>query len=608
MHTPTQSPKPLNNRALSTVPKPTPPTQSTARVGQGHQNIFSSSHCPKPSSTHKAPKFPHGVWTTHIEGRYRAISVHSLAMAWWCFDAGHITKRQLRIWFAAQEMLERRRYTAKPEHSREAPRRPSYGLDEIKALIGGRGSKTADTAIKADLKRLHTLGLVSITERSITFATSIDQLALNGSTDDLSSFWTMFNQLPHPRRRVPVPRRVLRALAGGFTSGMTAVVLATLIRSLFWHKNTMAGNTGSGKRRSGGVTGRETGAEEGVYRIDGRTKREWIAEIFGISARTVTDARARLIELGWLIPLETHQHLLNRYGTHDQINTDWKPSASPQTTPSIESGGGAEGVNNTKITTNRAGESSTPSTDFSGGSSSLINRSSSPTGNLNTRRPAPTRAGTTGASLRVALKTKNESKSQSKNKAGSRKKKWDGEKRTLGLPNIRDIRSQDLADTGRLLELHRQAVKAGMANPSEAGRLDFVALAQRARMSGRKSGALFFWLLREKKTKFITHATEEEAGRMIKEHLYGKQVHQRESQQWGSGHQKTPMQPTNFTKEDQFVIACIRVAKKHRIADPFKLAREDGWTRDRWNTVLTSYEAKQFEQLQQSRGGKKADE
>ena len=131
-------------------------------------------------------------------------------------------------------------------------------------------------------------------------------------------------------------------------------------------------------------------------------------------------------------------------------------------------------------------------------------------------------------------------------------------------------------------------------------------------MSGKRAGALFFWLLREKKTQFITHATEEEAGRMIKEHLYGKQVRQRQSQsenqQWGSGQQNGQAQSTEYTKEEQFVIACTRVAKKHRITDPFKLAREDGWTRDRWNTTLVSYEAKQFEQLQRSRCKENADE
>ena len=547
MHTNLQSSKPPENRALSTVPKP---TRSVQRVGEERQKI----------SLHSPSSAPKGVWAPHIEGRYRAISVHQLAMAWWCFQAGHITKRQIRVWFAAQEMLERRRYTAKPEHAREAPRKPSYGLDELKALVGGKGSKTADAALSADLKKLGALGLVAITEHSITFATSIDQLAV----DDIDSFWTMFNQLPHPRRRVPVPRRVLRALAGGFTSGMTAVVLATLIRSLFWHKNS--------------------GGGEGAYRVDGRTKREWIAEVFGVTRRTITDARARLIELGWLIPLETHQHLLNRYGTHDQINTDWNPSAAPQSTPSDESSGGVNAEANTE---NRAGGSSTPSPEISGGSSSLINRSSSPTGKLNTRRPAPNRAGPAGASLRSALKTKS--------KTGSRKKKLLGKPRGSGQPNIRDIQAKDLADTGRLLELHRQAVKLGLCSVSEAGRLDFVALAQRARMSGRKSGALFFWLLREKKIQFITHAAEEEAGRMIKEHLYGKQIRQRQ------GQQNTPTPPAEFTKDERFVIACLRVAQKHRIVDPFRMAHSEGWTRDQWDTARASMEAKQWEQLQRSR-------
>ncbi len=564
MHTNLQSPKPPENRALSTVPEPTRPAQ---KVGEERQKI----------SLHSPSSAPKGVWAPHIEGRYRAISVHQLAMAWWCFQAGHITKRQLRVWFAAQEMLERRRYTAKPEHSRETPRKPSYGLEELKALVGGKGSKTADAALSADLKKLGALGLVVITEHSITFATSIDQLSFEDGVDDLNSFWTMFNQLPHPRRRVPVPRRVLRALAGGFTSGMTAVVLATLIRSLFWHKN-------------GGGSGGGEGA--GGYRVDGRTKRKWIAEVFGITPRTITDARARLIELGWLIPLETHQHLLNRYGTHDQINTDWKPTPpNPSKDPaSNESSGGVDTEANAE---HRPGESSTPSTDFSGGSSSLINRYSSPTGNQYTRRPAPDRAGPAGASLRSALKTKS--------KTGSRKKKLLGKPRGSGQPNIRDIQAKDLADTGRLLELHRQAVKLSLCSASEAGRLDFVALAQRARMSGRKSGALFFWLLREKKSQFITQAAEEEAGRMIKEHLYGKQARERQGQQWGSGQQKTKVQPTEYTKEEQFVVACTRVAKKHRIADPFRMAHSEGWTRDQWDTALASLETKQWEQLQRSK-------
>ncbi|MCF6328520.1 MAG: pseudouridine synthase [Henriciella sp.] len=39
---------------------------------------------------------------------------------------------------------------------------------------------------------------------------------------------------------------------------------------------------------------------------------------------------------------------------------------------------------------------------------------------------------------------------------------------------------------------------------------------------------------------------------------------------------------------------------QHRISDPFKLAREDGWTRDQWDKAHDNYETKRWRQLQQS--------
>ena len=46
----------------------------------------------------------------------------------------------------------------------------------------------------------------------------------------------MLAKIPNPGRPVPVPRRMLRALAGGFNRAVMAVIIATLIRSLFWHR------------------------------------------------------------------------------------------------------------------------------------------------------------------------------------------------------------------------------------------------------------------------------------------------------------------------------------------------------------------------------------
>jgi len=384
--------------------------------------------------------------------------------------------------------------------------RPRLTLRPDQFLGGRSGSPSADAELFADVRRLGRLGLVAITDHAIEHAVSIDQLAV----DDVAGFWTMFNRLPHPRRSVPVPRRVVRALAAGFSRGVTAVVIATLIRSLFWHK------------------------EHEAYRTDGRTKREWIAEVFGIAPRTVTDARARLIELGWLVPLEAPQYLLNRYGTHDAINTDWNPSDD-------ESGGGVG--------------SASPGVEIPGRSATPDQNSSSPlTGNRNTRRPAPTRAGPSGASLRSAL--------------GSRKK---NRRRTSGSPSIRDITPEDLRDTGRLLELHQQAVALGLARPGEPGRLEFVSLAERARSRGRRAGALFYWLLRERKTVFITLADEDEAQRRMKKHLYGTDEGR---QQWGGRGGATA--PTEAPGADRGRAVRTRLRPGRQAAPPRPLRHRQG--------------------------------
>lgn len=522
-------------------------------------------HCTAVAQRRNTKEPTKGVWTDQITGRYRKITVHQLAMAWWCHQAGHITRRQLRVWFAVHEMAERRRYTD-PGTCRDAPRQPLYSLDELKALVGGRGSPTADAELSADLRTLNRLGLVKCGHHAIEFAVSIDRLAV----DDVSGFWSMFNQLPHHRRAVPVPRRMVRALAAGFTKGVTAVVIAALIRSLFWHK------------------------EKAAYRVDGRTKREWIAEVFGVSVRTVTDARARLIELGWLVPLETPQFLLNRYGTHDAINTEWErgeggrkeesggvPGGAGDAFKSESCGGSSGGVGDR----NRQAGSASPRSDFQAGSASPdLNRSLPLTGNQTTRTPAPTRAEPAGVS-RCSTRRK-----------GGRKENI---RRPGAAPTIRDIRSEDLADVGRLLELHTQAVKLGIARAGEGGRLEFLAMAERARARGNKAGALFFWLLKERKSMFITQSDEDEANRRLKEHLYGP-ARERTRERWGGGRgtgqggNNPQDQNDEFSAEERFVIACIRVAQQHRIEDPFVIARRGkGWTREQWDEAYLSHQTSQ---------------
>ena len=481
-----------------------------------------------------------GVWSTHIDGRYRPIRVDRLAMYWSCYKAGHITYRQLRVLFAAEEMAERRRYTAKPEQNGERQRKPRYTIAELRGLVGGRGSASADAALRADLSRLAKVGLLTFTEHELVFAGSIAELQI----EDRSVFQSMIGRLPHKRRPVPVPRRILRAIAGQFPAGVTAVTLATLIRGVFWHKRA--------PEQAKTLFDDHTvcsGAGEGAFRLDHRTKREWIAETFGVSLRTVTASRQTLIDLGWIVPLETPQWLLNRYGAHDRINHRWGGTAENDTNP----------CNSASPSPRSARESASPRHDQNPSSSR----------NLKTRKPAPERAGPAGVSTGSTRRGLTPHSASAKRKHPAK-------------PNIRDIRMQDLSDTTRLLQLHEQAVRLGLSDDSEASRLDFVSLAERARARGERAGAMFYWLIRERKTAFITQHCEDQAQRRLKAYRHGEGEGKRSSSltaaQQGA--------ETEYTADQHFVFACLRVAKLHRIDDPCRIAEARGWARDTWEEAL----------------------
>jgi hypothetical protein len=477
------------------------------------------------------PRPPIGERENRIEGSFRRISIHQLTMAWWLYHSGHMTRRQYRVYFAAHELDERRRYTS-PEH-RGA--KPLYTMNEIARLVGGAGDERAIRELGSDLRALHRLGLVTVSKHCITFAVSADQLRV----DDLAGFWSMFSEMPNRRRTVPVPRRLLRALAAGFSKAVTATITAVLIRGLFWHKETAD------------------------YRTDGRYKLSWVAKHFGISRRAATEARAKLIELGWIEPLDVSQWEMNRWGLRDRIVTDWS-----QATETTEAVGGSD----------RADESATRHPGFDAESATPdLTDSLSLTGDKKTRRlPERERSGVSPGST-----------------LGSREKNRRGV--IPGRPNIRDVQAADLGDTGRLFELYRQACELGLASPGDAGRLDFLSLAERARCRGKRAGALFFWLLREKKTAFITHADEEEAARRLREFYNGPQRRERRDE-WGGEDQGRPPAPPAWTEDDKVVMACIRVAMKHRLDDPFRAAQQaKGWTRDQWDAALASYQNRQFE-------------
>lgn len=91
-----------------------------------------------------------------------------------------------------------------------------------------------------------------------------------------------------------------------------------------------------------------------------------------------------------------------------------------------------------------------------------------------------------------------------------------------GRPRLDDIRAEDLADVGRLLELHGQAAGRGLIGTSEADRLKFLAAAEHARAVGRVNPCgLLARLVRGGLWDYATQGEEGSASRRLREHLHG---------------------------------------------------------------------------------------
>ena len=493
-----------------------------------------------------------GVWVNSIAGRFRRISVHQLAIAWWLYQLSHITLRQLRIYFAANEMVERRQYTGPRKSCTEQggqnnnPRQPRYTLEELASLLGCRTTKRNLHSLSSDLKTLDHLGLVKLSPHHIAFAVSIDQISI----DDLSGFWTFFNLLPNSRRAVPIPRRTCRALAAGLGSATTGLTIALLIRSLFWHKDR-------------------------GYRTDGRTKCSWVSEIFGLSRRSVQLARTKLIKLGWLTSIEADQWELNRWGQRYKINPEAfgpTPQESPKVQSKIQlakpspSGGGGD---------NRfAPPSSGSDNRFA---PPYINQSSSSNEELKTNPPAP------GSPV--------PQKSQKKNGFSIQKSGLgQGGRRTPQVLSqyqaiFRELRVDDLKSDRWLRELHPQLQKKGLLPSGERGLRELFALAERCLRVAHNPCAMFVANIRAGRWHYTTCEDEDAAMRRLKPkripqsspHVYP--FSETEPQLPGAGTRAVPL-----TGDARVVLTCRKVtASKKTHLSAQQLARiQWGWTTERW--------------------------
>jgi hypothetical protein len=216
-------------------------------------------------------------------GGFIFITVTQLCLIWGAYRERLIRLKDLRVWFAAQELVARR-------CTQKAGARATYTLQELQKLTGSQGGE------RGSICRLERLGLLHWSTSSIDFASTIEELSIT----DASRIETMLSTITHVSRRVPVPRQVVRFIASPCRRCVIATVLGHLIRCLYYRFEVKQCISG------------------------GFCKASWIAEVFGVDLRNVKAARKFLAdELGWLEVITVPQQLLNRYGQKTVINLSW---------------------------------------------------------------------------------------------------------------------------------------------------------------------------------------------------------------------------------------------------------------------------------------------
>jgi hypothetical protein len=150
---------------------------------------------------------------------------------------------------------------------------PVYSESELLGLVGsGRVGK-----IKRSVRRLQQAGLLEWSTERI----NVDM------GQRVVTPW-IEAAVKNVRRKIPVPRRMLRYMAGCRSRVMIATLLGHLVRCLYYRKGCC-------------VSG-------------GRCKASWIADVFGVDIRGVKRGRKELVRMGWLVPGRASQQALNRWG------------------------------------------------------------------------------------------------------------------------------------------------------------------------------------------------------------------------------------------------------------------------------------------------------
>jgi hypothetical protein len=431
------------------------------------------------------------------EGGFRLVFLGHVVAVWFAFREGLISLRAVRAYFGLHEIAARRYAYACSERKagRKPDFKPVFRVEELSRLMGLPVPKA-----KRALAELEEAGFVEVTEHSILFMPINSLPWTDAQRLDFEAFSKNFSS---PRRRVPLPRRTLVLIAESSSRALIWTMLAHCIRCCFYY----------------------SGSKE--YRSTGMVKASWVALTGGFSLRAAKEARAFLIEQGWLRSLGgINQSLRNRFGEKFEVNPNFV-----EVSPDWERLSGVDGAGDldspatpTELTPRPVGglPASPPAAAEPPASFTPIKHEPLLDGELKNHNDLDPSRVEPGPGIYISQFETPELQ-DTKPAIEPRSSSKPGQEETLPPPRLSNIRLEDFADMDRLMELHRQAAACGMVNGSDHDRLMFAAAAEKCRMLGpeiRNAPGVFIRIVKGKLWSYISDGTTQAASERLKKFLF----------------------------------------------------------------------------------------
>lgn len=218
---------------------------------------------------------------TKPDGGFVFIPAMALISAWWAYKRRIIELGDLRVWLASHELVAERCALQKG-------RVPAFRIEELVTLLRVRDNVRIERAVR----RLQRVGLLTWSRSKISFVKSPADIRV-ASNDLVATIESVTNH----RRKVPVPRRMLRFLATTRKPAVIATLMGHFLRCLYYRDRACSPS--------------------------GLCKASLIASVFEVDIRSVKAARKQLEGQGLLIRHQTDQWRMNRWGPSVEVNLTW---------------------------------------------------------------------------------------------------------------------------------------------------------------------------------------------------------------------------------------------------------------------------------------------